>query len=313
MTFVYRQKKDKGQKKIPTIILEYFSNIETKVSEVTKVINKPISLINKIYIAVFDSILLNREISVIIYTGLSIMLYLITKSSMFLIIPILFVCNLSNTLFAIFKAIQLKAKQLGIVLLFTYLIVYLFSWLAFYIFADDFVYYDVKNINSGEQISENFCYSSIQCWMFIVNYGIRSGGGIADALHKSSYKTNQKYYIQRFLFDMLFHLIIVLLLLNIFLGIIVDAFGELRNKNWQTDKDKSSICFICQLSSDNCLARNIDFNKHINETHNLWNYVYFLTYLELGNPNDFTRVEGYVWDKLGNQDYSWLPLEGNFD
>ena len=114
-------------------------------------------------------------------------------------------------------------------------------------------------------------------------------------------------------FDLSFHLLVVLILLNIFLGIIVDAFGELRNKNWQTEKDKKSICFICQLSSDNCLARNVDFQKHVLETHNLWNYVYFLTYLELGNPNDFTRVEGYVWEKLGNQDYSWLPLEGNND
>ena len=149
--------------------------------------------------------------------------------------------------------------------------------------------------------------------MIVVDFGIRSGGGIADALHKSSFKTNQKYYFARFIFDMTFHLIVVLILLNIFLGIIVDAFGELRNKNWQTEKDKSSICFICQLSSDNCLARNIDFKKHINETHYLWNYVYFLTYLELGNPNDFSRVEGYVWNKLGNQDYSWLPLEGNND
>ena len=313
MTFVYRQKKDKGQKKIPAIILEYFSNTETKVSDVTKEINKKISLINKLSIAIFNSVLSNREISVIIYTGILIILYLLTRNAIFLVIPILLVANLSNTLFAIFQAIKLKSNQLGIVLLFTYLIVYLFSWLAYYIFADDFVYNDVLNINTGEEISESFCYSSIQCWMTVLNYGIRSGGGIADALHKSSFRTNQKYYIQRFLFDISFHLFVVLILLNIFLGIIVDAFGELRNKNWQTEKDKKSICFICQLSSDNCLARNVDFQKHVLETHNLWNYVYFLTYLELGNPNDFTRVEGYVWEKLGNQDYSWLPLEGNND
>ena len=135
----------------------------------------------------------------------------------------------------------------------------------------------------------------------------------AQLLFHDDSSLNQKYYVQRFLFDISFHLFVVLILLNIFLGIIVDAFGELRNKNWQTEKDKKSICFICQLSSDNCLARNVDFQKHVLETHNLWNYVYFLTYLELGNPNDFTRVEGYVWEKLGNQDYSWLPLEGNND
>ena len=312
-TFVYRKKNDKRQNKIPKIILNFFSEPETKVSEVIKELNKSFSLINKISIGIFDSILFNREISVIIYSAISLVIFFLTLNIMFLVIPILFVANLSNTLFAIFKAIKLRGKQLGIVLLFTYLIVYLFSWFSFYYFQDDFVYNDVLNINTGEEIYESFCYSSIQCWLIVVDFGIRSGGGIADALHKSSFKTNQKYYFARFIFDMTFHLIVVLILLNIFLGIIVDAFGELRNKNWQIEKDKNTICFICQLSSDKCLSRNINIEKHIKETHNLWNYVYFLTYLELGNPNDFTRVEGYVWNKLGNQDYSWLPLESNLD
>ena len=66
-------------------------------------------------------------------------------------------------------------------ILFTYLIVYLFSWLSFYFFSDDFVYNDVLNINKGEEIYESFCYSSIQCWIIIVDFGIRSGGGIADS------------------------------------------------------------------------------------------------------------------------------------
>ena len=61
----------------------------------------------------------------------------------------------------------------------------------------------------GEYIEEAFCYSPVQCWMFIVNYGIRQGGGIADSLAKASYRTNSGMYLGRFFFDMLFHLFVV--------------------------------------------------------------------------------------------------------
>ena len=30
------------------------------------------------------------------------------------------------------------------------------------------------------------------------------------------------------------------------------------------------------------------------------NYVYFLTYLHLSNSYNFNRVEGYIWEELGN-------------
>ena len=55
----------------------------------------------------------------------------------------------------------------------------------------------------------------------------------------------------------------------------------------------------------------IDFDKHIKGVHNLWNYCYFLTHLHINNPNDFNSVEKFVWDKLEEQNYSWLPLIGN--
>ena len=44
---------------------------------------------------------------------------------------------------------------------------------------------------------------------------------------------------------------------------------------------------------------------------NLWNYVYFLIYLHLYNPNDFSRIEGFVWDKLPEKKYTWFPIDDN--
>ena len=39
----------------------------------------------------------------------------------------------------------------------------------------------------------------------------------------------------------------------------------------------------------------------------------FLIYLNLNNLNDFSRVEGIVWDKLIEKDYGWIPIDNEDD
>ena len=310
LTFVYKQKSDLGRNKILSeSVLNFFSSKPNiTVFKLVKEMNKLIPLYKKIIIAIFDTLLTNREICVLIYSFILLLFYLIFNQSIFIIIQVIFIANLIPTLFAIFSAIMSKFKTMITVLFVIYLLTYLFMWIAYFFLSEDFSFL-VYNTKTKKEEIENFCHSSIQCWMFITNYGVRNGGGIADQLPKDSFKINPKRYLVRFFFDMIFDILIVLIMLNVFFGIIVDAFAELRNKNYEREKDRNSICFICQISSDECLRRNIDFEEHVLKSHNLWNYVYFLTYLHLINSNDFNRVEGYVWEKLGNQDYSWLPLE----
>ena len=309
MSFVFRQKSDLGNfKPISKAITDFFSNSPLTVLELTKEMNKSIPLFQKIIIALFDTLLTNREICVLVYSGILIILYLLFDNSFFLIIEVIFIANLISTLFAIFSALLSKFKTMVTVLFVIYLLVYLFMWVAYFFIPEDFNF-TVFNTKTKDYETENFCYSSFQCLLFITNYGVRNGGGVADQLPKDSFKVNPIRYLIRFFFDILFDIIIVLIMLNVFFGIMVDAFAELRNKNYEREKDQNSVCFICQLNSDECLRKNIDFVEHVQKIHNLWNYVYFLTYLHLSNSNNFNRVEGYVWEKLGNQDYSWLPLE----
>ena len=49
----------------------------------------------------------------------------------------------------------------------------------------------------------------------------------------------------------------------------------------------------------------------LREEHNLWNYVYFLVHLHINNPNDFNSIENFVWEKLEEQDYGWIPIDEN--
>ena len=95
---------------------------------------------------------------------------------------------------------------------------------------------------------------------------------------------------------------------NVTFGLIVDTFGALRDEYYAYEEDRNNKCYICQLSADGCLLKNIDYDTHIKRDHNIWNYVYFLTYLHLYNANDFNRIEGSVWERLLEKDYGWLPI-----
>ena len=240
-------------------------------------------------------------------------LFLNIGSYLFIVFEILFIINIVPTLFDIFQAMRLKYLHIILVLLFDFLLVYIFMWIGFFFFQDFFVYDDILESSSGSRISESYCYSSVQCFLYYISLGTRNGGGIGDAINQVSYQKDVYIFIGRFINDLLFFFLINLIMANVFLGIIIDTFGELRDTQSEYENDRNNICFICQLSSDACLTRNIDFDNHVNTIHNIWNYVYFLAYLHLNNQNNFNRVENSVWEKLEIQDYSWIPIDKSSD
>jgi hypothetical protein len=70
----------------------------------------------------------------------------------------------------------------------------------------------------------------IHCLMFVINLGMRSGGGIGDALEQISYQNDSQLFYGRFFFDLSFFILIIIILLNIIFGIIIDTFAELRDE-----------------------------------------------------------------------------------
>jgi hypothetical protein len=147
----------------------------------------------------------------------------------------------------------------------------------------------------------------------MIDYGIRSGGGIGDQLPMVSYRNNTEFFFQKWFFDILFHIFIVLILGNIFLGIIVDAFGELRDKTEKDEEDRNEICFICQMTKYDTLKNQINFAKHRDEQHNMWNYVYFLTDIYCSKYQDLDRIQRDIYHKIKNNDISWIIVYEDSD
>jgi hypothetical protein len=144
----------------------------------------------------------------------------------------------------------------------------------------------------------------------MINYGVRAGGGIGDEFPKISFLTSSNdYYVKTFFYNMLFQIIIVLVLSNIFLGIIVDAFAELRDARVSWENDCNNICFVCQLTREKASSKLVDFDEHINKDHLVWNYANFIIYLFINNYNDFNQYELFAYDRIKGNDLSWIPIE----
>ena len=304
--FIFRQSDDKNS---------HFTTLSESTENLLKKVEKQIPLSDKLSLFFLDSILLNRQINMILATLICVIVYLCTGSSIALAIPILFLANMNELLYGIILTVKLRWSQLLVVLTYSYLIVYLFAILAFYYFTESFNFDDVYDVENDRIIPEGelMCSSVVQCYLTLLNYGVRSGGGIADVIIKLAYNPSVGSYVARFFFDILFHIIIILIMTNLIFGIIVDSFADLRNKNNELIYDKSNVCFICQMTRDSAMNKNIDFDMHRATVHNLWNYVYFLTYLHINNQNNFKMLETAVWNKIHKMDTSWIPTSEKDD
>ena len=261
-----------------------------------------------IYTGFVKTILYNSQINIYFFTFLFNIFFLIIPNGIFLSIPILLVANINPLLLGIVVSFKMRLKQLVMVLIFMYLIVYLFTWFAFYYFSEWFEFFNLLNVKENTYEEEKLCSSMIQCYLTMLSYGVRSGGGIGDVLPKLSYKTSPKFFIAGFFFVVLFHIFVIWIMINLFFGIIVDTFAALREKTYKIEEDKKNTCFICQITRDGAMNKNINFERHIKNVHNLWNYVYFIAYLHINNEKNFKSFETIVLKKIKEGDTSWLPI-----
>ena len=308
--FIFRRLGQQNEHIVHPTIFKYFRE-EGNLFETISLINEDIGIFTKIKLAVIDSVLLNIDINVFVFSFILNIFFLIFGHPLILSIETLLLYGIFPELLNIFKSFTAKFSSLLSCLIFTYLIIYVYNYITIFYVRKSFDLGEVFHYDSETYINEPYCYSSLQCFLVLINYGTRSGGGIGDVLPIISYRYDVNFFIGRFIYDVSFFIIIIMIMGNVTFGLIVDTFGALRDETYEYENDRKNICFICQLSRDGCLLKNIDYEKHIKNEHNLWSYVNFLVYLHLYNPNDFNRIEGSVWDKLIERDYGWIPMDDN--
>ncbi|CAG9316900.1 unnamed protein product [Blepharisma stoltei] len=203
--------------------------------------------------------------------------------------------DLSNVL----KSITLNYKQLLKTVALGVIVIYLFSIIAFLNFSLNYGE-DVNNSNAN-----TYCDNLWECFESTLISGIRAGGGIGDDLRESP--RGDKNYWWLMIFNLLYFIFVIIILLNIIFGIIIDTFGELRDEKQEMQRDIENNCFICGNGKFQFEIKRIGWLYHIQIEHNIHAYLAFLVYIHHKNLEECTGAEKYVKELMEKNDINFFP------
>ena len=221
----------------------------------------------------------------------------ITYYNWFYTLNLLLLTNLSETINYINKSILKHYEKLIITLIVTVLLIFSYTFL--------FLQYFTEKINTGD-FGDHVCLNYVNCFMNSLNMGVRFGGGLSDFLEISA-KPDEGRYWGRFFFDISYFFLIQMIALNIFAGIIIDTFGEMRDLLTERRDHKYNKCSICGLDRWQIEKDGQNFGNHKRYVHNLWEYLYFMIRINSVSPKSFNGIEFVIWEHLKNDETEWLP------
>eukprot|EP00656_Telonema_subtile_P003821 TRINITY_DN11731_c0_g1_i2.p1 TRINITY_DN11731_c0_g1~~TRINITY_DN11731_c0_g1_i2.p1 ORF type:complete len:425 (-),score=119.83 TRINITY_DN11731_c0_g1_i2:42-1316(-) len=186
------------------------------------------------------------------------------------------------------------AKTMLLVLLLLCIIIYMFSLVAFKFFSTDY--------NGG-------CETLVQCYRVTFDQGFKNDGGIGGYLTDLSLDSGSTHILGRFIFDHLFNILLMILLLNILFGIIIDTFALLRDENEQRKRDMLHSCTICSISKSTFDRQTpLGHTYHIKGEHNMWHYCCLFWHLKSKTDTEYTGIESYLAESTGMGDLRCFPV-----
>jgi len=160
---------------------------------------------------------------------------------------------------------------------------------------------------------ENFvaCDSSWSC-IGMIFYGGLISNDIAEVLAQAQpgeTEDGDVTFTSRFMFDVIFFIVVGALLFNMVTGIIVDTFSALREESQQITKLQTEETFISGITRD--MLENVDgvtFDDIQDKHQHLWNYIYYSIYvLDRKHAEEYDGLETYVANCIENEDILWFP------
>ncbi|MXQ88660.1 hypothetical protein E5288_WYG003832 [Bos mutus] len=203
-----------------------------------------------------------------------------------------------KTLRTILSSVTHNGKQLVLTVGLLAVVVYLYTVVAFNFFRKFY------NKSEDDDEPDMKCDDMMTCYLFHMYVGVRAGGGIGDEIEDPA---GDPYEMYRIVFDITFFFFVIVILLAIIQGLIIDAFGELRDQQEQVREDMETKCFICGIGNDYFDTTPHGFETHTLQEHNLANYLFFLMYLINKDETEHTGQESYVWKMYQERCWDFFP------
>lgn len=203
-----------------------------------------------------------------------------------------------KTLRTILQSVTHNGKQLVLTVMLLTIIVYIYTVIAFNFFRKFYIQEEDEEIDKK-------CHNMMTCFVFHLYKGVRAGGGIGDEIGDP---VGDDYEVYRIIFDITFFFFVIVILLAIIQGLIIDAFGELRDQLESVKEDMESNCFICTMEKGYFEAVPHGFDMHVQNEHNLANYMFFLMHLINKPDTEYTGQETYVWNMYQRRCWDFFPV-----
>ncbi|XP_035704010.1 ryanodine receptor isoform X5 [Folsomia candida] len=198
----------------------------------------------------------------------------------------------------ILQSVTHNGKQLILTVMLLTIIVYIYTVVAFNFFRKFYV------TEEDDEVDRK-CHDMATCFVFHLYQGVRSGGGIGDVIEPPD---GDSYEVYRIIFDITFFFFVIVILLAIIQGLIIDAFGELRDQLNSVSETLESECFICGIGKDYFDVVPHGFDTHVLKEHNLANYMFFLMHLINKPDTEYTGQETYVWNQYQQRSWDFFPV-----
>jgi len=157
------------------------------------------------------------------------------------------------------------------------------------------------------------CDNLFLCWMTVLHYGLTSGSAITFLSTPTLTYNDHGTYAGRIIYDIGFYILINICIVNITIGLLATAFGNLKQEEDERKLTLETECFICSQDQSAFIKKNYSFEQHVQNDHNMWNYVFFFLYLREKPAIEFTAQESYVSSLVNNRNITFFPIQQSGD
>ena len=233
-----------------------------------------------------------------------------TEKFKYLSILLIDIIERSSTLMCIVKSFWIARIQIIVTLLLFYIVAYYFIILI-YLFIPD-------------HLPSKDCLKFSNCYFVLCDQTIKNSNGIINYLTDDGlYIFSSMWQNPRFWIDNWFAIIDLILVIQMFCGIIIDTYLSQKEENKKIEDDKNNKCFICGLKKNDLNKYSNSekgFNEHIKLQHYLWNYMFAIFNVTSGDYSYLPFLDNAIKEGYESRSYSkWIPykkclnqLESNF-
>ena len=233
-------------------------------------------------------------------------------------INLLAVAERTPSMLYVFAVLRQNFRQMVTTLFLAFIIIYIFSVLSFTAPALRSKYQIIDHAPGFSSSDDNDLgdldgdTNLLLYTLFHLDYGFREGRCSSTRSRRTTSMTNPSTTARCSSASSSTssgYIIVLLIFTAIVSGIIIDSFAELRVKNQEIRDDIHNTCFVCDIDREDFEQLGLNFKAHLQNDHNMWDYMFFKLYLEEKDPTDFTGLETYCWELIQQNKITWFPIK----